>query len=122
MESERTVNGERERIGRRHFISSLPGDAEKILGSVRSHWEVENSVRWTLDVTFGEDASRARRGDSDMIMALFRRAALNLLRSEKIGQGEHEGEAQAGGLEHGLPAQGAYAIRCVCPGLGIGRA
>ena len=83
VESERTVNGKRERIGRRHFISSLPGDAEKILGSVRSHWEVENSVHWTLDVTFGEDASRARRGDSDEILALFRRAALNLLRSEK---------------------------------------
>ena len=34
-------------------------------------------------MTFGEDASRARRGDSDEILALFRRAALNLLRSEK---------------------------------------
>ena len=83
VESERTVNGKRERIGRRYFISSLPGDAEKILGSVRSHWEVENSVHWTLDVTFGEDASRARRGNSDEILALFRRAALNLLRGEK---------------------------------------
>ena len=83
VESERMVNGERERIGRRHFISSLPGDAKRILGSVRSHWEVENSVHWTLDVTFGEDASRARRGNSSEILALFRRAALNLLRSEK---------------------------------------
>ena len=83
VESKRMVNGERERLGRRYFITSIPGDAKRILGSVRSRWEVENSVHWTLDATFGEDASRARRGDSDVIMALFRRMALNLLRSEK---------------------------------------
>ena len=44
---------------------------------------MENSVHWTLDVAFGEDASRARMGNSAEASAVIRRMALNLLRSEK---------------------------------------
>jgi predicted transposase YbfD/YdcC len=45
----------------RYYISSLTSDA-KILGqSVRSHWGVENSLHWVLDVTFAEDKSRIRK-------------------------------------------------------------
>ena len=82
VESERLVDGERSRQSR-YYISSLAGDAERLLEAAREHWGIENSVHWTLDVTFGEDGGRARMGNSAEVLSMFRRMALNLLRSEK---------------------------------------
>jgi len=36
----------------RFYLSSLSSNAEKIAGAIRSHWGIENSLHWTLDVTF----------------------------------------------------------------------
>jgi predicted transposase YbfD/YdcC len=36
----------------RFYLSSLAGNAEKISQAIRSHWGIENSLHWTLDVTF----------------------------------------------------------------------
>ncbi len=34
------------------YITSLINDANKIASAIRQHWGIENSVHWTLDVTF----------------------------------------------------------------------
>jgi predicted transposase YbfD/YdcC len=62
----------------RYFISSLPLNAARALSAVRQHWFVENQLHWVLDVTFGEDASRIRRGHAAENMAVLRRLALNI--------------------------------------------
>jgi predicted transposase YbfD/YdcC len=38
----------------RFYLSSLSSNAEKIAGAIRSHWGIENSLHWTLDVTFSK--------------------------------------------------------------------
>ena len=72
----------------RYCISSLTNDARKLLNGVRTHWGIENSVHWVLDVAFGEDNSRARVGNSAENLSVPRRMALNMLKSEtalKVG-------------------------------------
>lgn len=42
------------------YLSSLPSESPKIASAIRQHWGIENSLHWTLDVTFGEDDCRVR--------------------------------------------------------------
>lgn len=87
VESERRI-GQDTTVQTRYYISSLSGDAERLLGAVRGHWGVENSVHWVLDMSFGEDACRVRKGNSAEILAALRRMALNMLKREntlKVG-------------------------------------
>ena len=82
VNSQRQVNG-KTTIETRYYISSLANDAKKILHAARSHWGVENSLHWVLDVAMGEDDSRIRKGSAPENMATLRRIALNLLKQER---------------------------------------
>ena len=66
----------------RFYISSREGDAEHLAGAVRSHWGIENSVHWILDVAFREDDSRIRMGNAAENFSILRRLALNLIKQE----------------------------------------
>ena len=64
------------------FISSLPPRVKHIAKLLRGHWSVENSLHWSMDVTFGEDRSRIRLGNGPDIAAVFRRLALTVLKQD----------------------------------------
>lgn len=64
------------------YLTSLPCDAVEIGRAIRTHWGIENSLHWVLDVTFNEDASRIRNGHSPQNMALLKRMAIGLLNQE----------------------------------------
>lgn len=66
----------------RYFISSLSGSAEQFAGAARSHWGIENSLHWVLDVTLNEDRSRIRRDYAPENLAILRKIALNLTKRE----------------------------------------
>jgi|TARA_B100001964_G_scaffold197823_1_gene223087 predicted transposase YbfD/YdcC len=67
---------------KRFYISSLKSNAKKIGNAIRKHWSIESSLHWVLDVTFGEDDSRIRRGMAAENMVVMRHVALNLLKKE----------------------------------------
>ena len=86
VESQRII-GDKISTERRYFISSLSGvDAETIGQMIRSHWGVENKLHWSLDVSFGEDYSRIRKGFGAENVSRLRRITLNLLKQEKTAK------------------------------------
>ncbi len=68
-------------------ITSLsPGEASPkvLLEIVRSHWHIENKVHWVRDVTFDEDMSQVRSGNTPQVMASLRNTVIGLMRHSGI--------------------------------------
>ena len=63
-----------------YYIGSIT-DVSMFARSVRSHWGVE-SMHWSLDVTFRDDASTIRKDVAPQNMAVIKRIALNMVRNE----------------------------------------
>lgn len=71
-----------------YHIASLAPKAKPILSAKRHHWGIENTVHWTLDISFNEDKNRVRTGAGPANMTTLRHIALNLLKHEtsiKVG-------------------------------------
>lgn len=82
MKAERTIRGKTS-TETRYYITSLPGDAEKIGFAIRSHWGIENGLHWVLDVIMNEDMSRARKDNAAINLATMRRLAINMVKRVK---------------------------------------
>lgn len=84
----------------RYFISSLPPDAATCAHAIRQHWGVENSLHWCLDMSFNDDYSRARIGNSAENFAVLRRIALNLLKKDNSRKASIKGKRKIGGWDN----------------------
>jgi predicted transposase YbfD/YdcC len=69
----------------RYYILSKRMSARSFGAAVRGHWGIE-SMHWQLDVTFGEDQCRTRKGRGDANFSILRRTALSLLKNEKTAK------------------------------------
>ncbi len=78
-----TVRGGKSCDEVRYYILSKRLSARSFGAAVRGHWAIENSLHWQLDMSFGEDRSRIRKGHADANFAVVRRMALSLLKNEK---------------------------------------
>lgn len=82
IQNTRTVQG-KTTTETRYYISSLDsGNVNQMLTAARAHWAIENTLHWTLDMTFREDDSRIRTGNAQQNFSLLRKMALNLLKQE----------------------------------------
>jgi predicted transposase YbfD/YdcC len=96
VESVREINGS-STSERRYYISSLAANAKVIGDCVRSHWGIENSLHWVMDVTFHEDYARNRKDHSAANMSVMRHFALNLIKQEKNTKGSIKGKRKRAG-------------------------
>jgi predicted transposase YbfD/YdcC len=70
----------------RYFISSLPLGLKTFARAIRSHWRIENSCHWGLDVTCREDESRTREKCARENFAWLYRFILSLLKQHTSKQ------------------------------------
>jgi len=77
----RTELKDRSRFDVRYYITSSARSVAGLAQNIRGHWGIENTLHWTLDVTFQEDLSRVRKGHGAQNMALVRKFAFNKLRA-----------------------------------------
>jgi len=53
----------------------------RLLDIVRAHWDIENGLHWTLDVSLDEDGARNRKDNGPANLDVLRRLALNIARA-----------------------------------------
>ena len=94
VESTRDTGDEETKTERRYFVSSLCADEELFAHAVRAHWGIENRLHYMLDVIYREDASRVRKDYSPRTLALIRKIALTIARSDKESKTSIRGRVQ----------------------------
>ena len=67
----------------RYYISSKKASAQYFQEAVRTHWQVENNLHWTLDVIVCEDDSKKWAGNSAQNFSLISKVALNMIQQPK---------------------------------------
>ncbi len=78
IESTREMKGEVS-VEKRYYIRDLPAQPDVISQAIREHWGVENKPHWILDICFGDDQSRIRKGNAPRNRAIIKKTTLNLL-------------------------------------------
>lgn len=66
----------------RHYISNEDFPKAAYFNMLaRGHWSIENQLHWSLDVTFKEDACRARKGYAAQNLSCIRKLAMHIVKS-----------------------------------------
>jgi len=81
------------------FITSLPCMFRKTRDILRSHWSIDNSQHYILDVTLTEDSSRIRKGTGPENSSVFRRLALTILQQDAYFKGSLRGKRKVCGRD-----------------------
>jgi predicted transposase YbfD/YdcC len=80
LESRRERDGKIEQETR-FSLTSLPLAAAQLGAIVRSHWAIENSLHWVMDMIFRDDECRVRTDHAPANFTTIKHMAINLLRN-----------------------------------------
>jgi predicted transposase YbfD/YdcC len=81
--SEREINGVVSK-STRYFISSLGNDVHTFAKAVRSHWSIENSLHWVMDIVFRDDECRIRKKHGPANFVTLKHITHNMLKSMNV--------------------------------------
>ncbi len=79
VESSREIKGVTTTENRYYISDENITNASYYNSLVRGHWSIENKLHWHLDVTFKEDACRARTGNAPENLSIIRKIALQMI-------------------------------------------
>ena len=77
--SKRTA-GDKTSRSERLYLLSKQHTAQAAAALIRGHWQIENSLHWSLDVVMNDDQHRARKDHAPANFATLRRIALNIIK------------------------------------------
>jgi len=69
-----------EKSDTRYYLSSLRRNGKQFANAVRNHWAIENTLHWSLDMTYREDESRVRNRTFADNLSWLRRMTLSLIK------------------------------------------
>ncbi len=79
VERETEISGKRSKE-QSYYIGSI-SSIKEFEKAVRNHWKIE-SMHWSLDVTYGEDANKTRKGTAPHNMAVLKKIAFNAVKND----------------------------------------
>jgi predicted transposase YbfD/YdcC len=69
-----------EKSATRYYVSSMRRNGKQFANAVRNHWAIENTLHWSLDMTYREDESRVRNRTFADNLSWLRRMTLSLIK------------------------------------------
>ena len=82
------------------YVSSKKATPQEFQSLITSHWAIENSLHWVLDVSFGEDQSRIRKGNAPKNMTTLRHVAINMIKKVKKPRESIKGTRKKAGWDN----------------------
>lgn len=83
IETERMLPDKNEpQCEQRYYIAGMVTTPEHFNRIIRSHWNIENNLHWSLDITFGEDLSTKQAGNAAENFSIITKIALNILKND----------------------------------------
>jgi len=74
------IGYDKKTITEHYYVMNRNMTIDEFKKATRSHWGIECSLHWVLDVIFNEDASRNRHGHSIHNLSLIRKIVFNLVK------------------------------------------
>jgi predicted transposase YbfD/YdcC len=75
------INSEKSSTTETAFYIGSVDNVKDFAFAARNHWGIE-SMHWSLDVTFGDDENRTRKGMAPQNMAVLKRIAFNAVKND----------------------------------------